>query len=79
VVTGNLGGLAGADAHCQKLAEAAGISGKTWTAYLSTSSENARDRIGNGPWHNAKGELIAASLGREASRSVEKDYVCSGF
>ena len=59
---GNLGGLAEADAHCQKLAEAAGISGKTWTAYLSTSSENARDRIGSGPWHNAKGELIAASL-----------------
>jgi hypothetical protein len=59
---GNLGGLAGADAHCQKLAEGAGISGKTWTAYLSTGSENARDRIGNGPWHNAKGELIAASL-----------------
>jgi hypothetical protein len=59
---GNLGGLAGADAHCQKLAEAAGVSDKTWRAYLSTSSENARDRIGNGPWHNAKGELIAASL-----------------
>src|SRR5687768_9760888 len=59
---GNLGGLAGADAHCQKLAEATGISGKTWKAYLSTSSENARDRIGQGPWHNAKGELIAASL-----------------
>jgi hypothetical protein len=54
--------LAGADAHCQKLAEAAGVSDKTWRAYLSTSSENARDRIGNGPWHNAKGELIAASL-----------------
>jgi hypothetical protein len=59
---GNLGGLAGADAHCQKLAEAAGASGKTWRAYLSTSTENARDRVGGGPWHNAKGEQIAANL-----------------
>lgn len=58
----NLGGLAGADAHCQKLAEAAGAGGKTWRAYLSTSSENARDRIGTGPWRNAKGEVIAESL-----------------
>jgi hypothetical protein len=55
----NLGGLAGADAHCQKLADAAGAGGKTWHAYLSSSTENARDRIGAGPWHNAKGELIA--------------------
>src|SRR5262245_1332304 len=55
----NLGGLAGADAHCQKLAKAAGASGKTWHAYLSSSTENARDRIGAGPWHNAKGEMIA--------------------
>ena len=59
---GNLGGLSGADAHCKKLAEAAGISGSTWRAYLSTSSENARDRIGPGPWHNAKGEVIAMNL-----------------
>lgn len=58
----NLGGLAGADAICQRLAEAAGSSGQTWRAYLSTSSENARDRIGSGPWYNAKGVLIAASL-----------------
>lgn len=57
----NLGGLAGADAHCQKLAEAAG-SDKTWKAYLSSSSENARDRIGEGPWHNAKGTLIAQNI-----------------
>ncbi|HWK65638.1 MAG TPA: hypothetical protein VNS34_11890 [Rhizobiaceae bacterium] len=55
----NLGGLEGADAHCQSLAEAAGVSGKTWRAYLSTNSTNARDRIGSGPWHNAKGEKIA--------------------
>lgn len=58
----NLGGLAGADAHCTALAEAAGATGKTWRAYLSTASENARDRIGAGPWHNAKGELIAQSV-----------------
>lgn len=58
----NLGGLAGADAHCQRLAEAAGVTGKTWKAYLSASTENARDRIGSGPWHNAKGEVIAANL-----------------
>jgi hypothetical protein len=55
----NLGGLEGADAHCQKLAEAAGISGKTWHAYLSTSEVNAKDRIGKGPWFNAKGQKIA--------------------
>jgi hypothetical protein len=59
---GNLGGLDGADAQCQKLAEAAGAGGKTWRAYLSTGSANARDRIGAGPWHNAKGELIAGTV-----------------
>ena len=59
----NLGGLEGADAHCQTLASAAGASGKTWRAYLSTSAVNARDRIGDGPWHNAKGELIASTVG----------------
>ena len=60
-----LGGLAGADRHCQSLAEAAGADGKTWHAYLSTSgsgSVNARDRIGNGPWHNAKGVQVAAGV-----------------
>jgi hypothetical protein len=62
----NLGGLAGADAHCQKLAAAAGAGGRTWRAYLSTSyippstpGVHARDRIGKGPWFNAKGVLIA--------------------
>src|SRR5438105_12815552 len=56
----DLGGLAGADAHCQQLAQAAGAAGKTWRAYLSTNAGapggavNARDRIGNGPWQNAK-------------------------
>lgn len=58
----NLGGLKGADAHCQMLAGTAGAGGKTWRAYLSSSTENARGRIGNGPWHNAKGALIAADL-----------------
>jgi hypothetical protein len=58
----NLGGLEGADAHCASLAEAAGVTGKTWRAYLSTSEENARDRIGAGPWVNAKGQEIAASV-----------------
>jgi hypothetical protein len=59
---GNLGGLDGADAHCQALATAAGAGDKTWRAYLSTSTANARDRVGSGPWHNAKGELIANNL-----------------
>lgn len=58
----NLGGLEGADSHCQSLAEAAGAGAKTWRAYLSTSDTNARDRIGNGPWHNAKGVLIAENV-----------------
>ena len=63
----NLGGLAGADAYCTKLAEAAGSKGRTWRAYLSTHFEkkrgiSARDRIGNGPWYNANGELIAVDL-----------------
>ena len=64
---GDLGGLEGADAHCTTLAEAAGVKGKTWKAYLSTQEEgkrgvSARDRIGEGPWHNAKGVEIAANL-----------------
>jgi len=65
---GDLGGLAGADAHCQQLAATAGAGGKTWHAYLSTQAANgqpainARDRIGNGPWQNAKGAVIAKSV-----------------
>ncbi len=55
----DLGGLAGADAHCASLAEAAGVSGKTWRAYLSTDDTDARDRIGSGPWHNVQGDKIA--------------------
>jgi len=64
---GDLGGLEGADAHCATLAEAAGVTGKTWRAYLSTQEKgkrgvSARDRIGQGPWFNAKGVEIAANL-----------------
>lgn len=62
---GDLGGLAGADAHCAKLAAAAGATGKTWRAYLSTqgaNAVNAKDRIGKGPWQNAKGIVVAASV-----------------
>jgi len=59
---GNLGGLAGADQVCQSLAKTAGAGGKTWRAYLSTSTVDAKSRIGNGPWYNFKGELIAQSL-----------------
>ena len=59
---GNLGGLAGADAHCQSLAQAVGAGGKTWRAYLSTNTVDAKDRIGNGPWYNVKGQLIAQNV-----------------
>jgi hypothetical protein len=61
----NLGGLAGADKHCQDLAAAAGAGGHTWHAYMSTQgagAENARDRIGAGPWKNAKGTVVATSV-----------------
>ncbi len=64
---GDLGGLEGADAHCQKLAAAAGAGHRTWRAYLSTEEPDkrgvfARHRIGQGPWYNAHGVLIAANL-----------------
>jgi hypothetical protein len=65
---GDLGGLAGADAHCQALAKAEGAGDHTWRAYLSASEAsgqpavNARDRIGKGPWYNAEGELVAANV-----------------
>jgi len=61
----DLGGLAGADQHCQQLAQAAGAGSKTWRAYLSTQGAgavNARDRIGAGPWQNAKGTVVAKSV-----------------
>ena len=67
----DLGGLAGADAHCQRLAAQAGAGARTWRAYLSVQARaglelpkavDARERIGNGPWHNAAGVLIASDL-----------------
>lgn len=91
---GDLGGLTGADAWCQALAASAGQGSRTWRAYLSTSASgstpavNARDRIGTGPWYNAKGVLVAnsvadlhsanANLGKDASLT-EKGDVVSGF
>ena len=74
----DLGGLAGADAHCQKLAAGVGAGGKTWRAYLSTQSwdgkpaVNARDRIGTGPWFNVKGALIARSVGHLHGDNLEE-------
>ncbi len=64
----DLGGLEGADQHCQQLAQRHGAGGKTWHAYLSTQAVdgkpaiNARDRIGNGPWQNFKGEVVAQNV-----------------
>lgn len=75
---GNLGGLAGADKHCQALAAAAGAGSRTWRAYLSAAGAagqlpvNARDRIGSGPWYNAKGVLIAANVA-DLHGDVERD------
>jgi hypothetical protein len=74
---GDLGGLAGADAHCQRLAAAVGVGGKTWHAYLSTQARpgqgaiNARDRIGQGPWHNSKRLPIAADLAELNGDTIE--------
>jgi hypothetical protein len=65
---GDLGGLEGADRHCQALAQAVGAGNRTWRAYLSLTASgnqpavNARDRIGTGPWHNAKGQIIALNV-----------------
>ena len=73
----NLGGLAGADAHCLKLAAAAGAGDRTWRAYLSEQAVegkpavNARDRIGKGPWHNAKGTMIARDQAHLHGDTVE--------
>lgn len=76
----DLGGIEGADKHCATLATAAGITGKTWRAYLSTQAEggkaavNAKDRIGNGPWTNAKGVVVAKSVAdlHSASNNMSK-------
>ncbi len=89
----NLGGLAGADAHCQALAAAAGAGTRVWRAYLSAAPSggqpqvNARDRIGSGPWFNAKGVEVASSLAQlhsdnnklsKANSLTEKGEVVNG-
>jgi hypothetical protein len=74
---GNLGGLAGADAHCQALAANVGAGNRTWHAYLSTQARpgepavNARDRIGSGPWHNFDGVMIARDLAHLHGDTIE--------
>jgi hypothetical protein len=82
---GNLGGLAGADNHCQTLAQAAGAGAKTWRAYLSTQAAdgapavNARDRIGKGPWKNSKGAVVAKDVAdlHSASNNLTKQTALS--
>ena len=82
----DLGGVAGADRHCQALADSVGAGGHTWHAYLSAAGVNARDRIGSGPWQNAKGVVVASSveqlhgannLGKQTSLN-EKGEVVNG-
>jgi hypothetical protein len=78
----DLGGLEGADRHCQTLAQAAGAGGKTWKAYLSTQGAgavNAKDRIGRGPWVNAKGVTIAKDVAdlHGASNNLTKESALS--
>jgi len=78
----DLGGLEGADRHCQSLAQAAGATGKTWKAYLSTQGAgavNAKDRIGRGPWVNAKGVTIAKDVAdlHGASNNLNKETALS--
>ena len=71
----NYGGLAGADAYCQTLAAAAGRGAATWHAYLSTqgpNAVNARDRIGSGPWYNARGQRVAQNVGELHGDTIEQ-------
>jgi hypothetical protein len=71
----NLGGLAGADAHCQSLAAAAGRGAAKWVAYLSTQGAgavNARDRIGKGPWYNQRGQMIAQDVAELHGDTIEQ-------
>ena len=88
----DFGGLDGADRHCQALAAAAGAGERTWRAYLSASATgstpavNARDRIGNGPWHNVRGALVASNAGElhawnnlgKATSLTEKGEILNG-
>src|SRR3954470_6913420 len=74
----NYGGLAGADAYCQSLGAAAGRGAAMWHAYLSTQGPgavNARDRIGNGPWFNARGGRVAMNLGELHGDTIEQARV----
>src|SRR6266853_3042356 len=71
----NYGGLAGADAYCQTMAAAAGRGGAMWHAYMSTQGSgavNARDRIGNGPWYNANGAVVAMNVGQLHGDTIEQ-------
>src|ERR1051326_8827929 len=71
----NYGGLAGADAYCQQMAAAAGRGSATWHAYLSTqgpNAVNARDRIGNGPWYNARGQRIGQNVAELHGDTIEQ-------
>jgi len=70
----NYGGIAGADAHCQMLAQAAGRGGVKWVAYLSTQGPgavNARDRIGSGPWYNSRGGMVAMNQAELHGDTIE--------
>jgi len=74
----NYGGIAGADAYCQQMATGAGRGGATWHAYLSTQGAgavNARDRIGNGPWYNARGQLIGMNVAQLHGDTIEQARV----
>jgi hypothetical protein len=78
----NLGGLAGADAHCQALATAVGRGSVKWVAYLSTQGAgavNARDRIGKGPWYNAMGQAIATDVGHLHGDTLDQARIGNNF
>jgi hypothetical protein len=78
----DLGGLAGADAICQRLAASAGRGDATWHAYMSTQGAggvNARDRIGNGPWYNQKGQMIARNLSQLHGDTLEEARMGNGL
>jgi len=82
---GNLGGLEGADAHCQMLAESVGAGHRMWRAYLSTQARdgspavNARDRIGEGPWHNARGAVISENQNELHGDTLEQAQLGSNL
>src|SRR5262245_25327131 len=85
-VTGNLGGLAGADATCQRLAAAVGQGGRTWRAYLSAERDpangnqptHAKDRIGSGPWYNDNGVLVANTVAEQDARARSATHIPAG-